>query len=263
VVRAVDVVFSLSVILALGVTGGAAAWGEPIAVRFPEGTARGFLTLRGQRGDVLAYGDLVQTPGKDSTMESRLVFHFKDGSVYDETATFSQQKVFRLLAYRHIQRGKSFPETIDVAFDRSSGRYRARVGAGGETAEGSLDLPDDLHNGMTGVLLKNLPAGVTAKGHMLTFLPKPELLKTVLRPEATDKFFVAEVPHTATRYRVKMEIRGLTGVVARLIGKDPPDLRYWIATGPAPAFVKFEGAMFLKGPRWRIELGAPRWPDER
>jgi hypothetical protein len=211
--RAVDVVFS--VILALGMTGGSAAWGEPVAVRFPESTGRGFLTLNSERGDILAYGDVVQTLRKDSTMDSHLLFRFKDGSVYDETVTFSQQKVFRLLAYRLIQRGKSFPETIEVAFDRASGRYRARAGAGGgDAAEGPLDLPDDLHNGMTGALLKNLPAGASAKGHVLAFLPKPQLLKTVLRPEATDKFFVGDVSHTATRYLVKLEIRGLTGVVA-------------------------------------------------
>jgi hypothetical protein len=25
--------------------------------------------------------------------------------------------------------------------------------------------------------------------------------------------------------------------------------------------VKFEGPLFLKGPHWRIELAAPRWPE--
>jgi hypothetical protein len=45
------------------------------------------------------------------------------------------------------------------------------------------------------------------------------------------------------------------------MGKDPPDLRYWITNGPAPAFVKQEGPMYLKGPIWRVELTAPRWPD--
>ena len=29
--------------------------------------------------------------------------------------------------------------------------------------------------------------------------------------------------------------------------------------GAAPAFVKFEGPMFLNGPPWRIELTGPRW----
>lgn len=53
----------------------------------------------------------------------------------------------------------------------------------------------------------------------------------------------------------------MTKLVASIFGKDPPDVRYWIAGGPAPAFVKFEGPMFLKGPRWRVELSAPRWPE--
>jgi len=58
-------------------------------------------------------------------------------------------------------------------------------------------------------------------------------------------------------------VGGLTGVVASVLGKDPPDLRFWISTGPAPAFLRFQGAMFLKGPTWRIDLSAPRWPNER
>ena len=68
-----------------------------------------------------------------------------------------------------------------------------------------------------------------------------------------------DVARTATRYLLRMELKGLTGVVASLIGKDPPDLRYWLTTGPAPGFLKLEGPMFLKGPTWRIEFGAPRW----
>src|SRR5204863_156555 len=73
-----------------------------------------------------------------------------------------------------------------------------------------------------------------------------------------DKFFVGDVARTATRYLVKMELRGLTGVVASILGKDPPQVRYWIS-GAAPAFVKFEGPLFLNGPPWRIELTGPRW----
>jgi len=56
-------------------------------------------------------------------------------------------------------------------------------------------------------------------------------------------------------------LRGVGKVVATILGKDPSPVRYWIASGTAPAFVKFEGPLFLKGPRWRIELTAPRWPE--
>ena len=98
-------------------------------------------------------------PGGSSRTGSAL--SFRDGSVYDETVTFSQNGVFRLEAYRLTQRGPSFPLT-EVAFDRRSGRYTARTRDGKEgevqTAGGVLEMPDDLYNGMALTLLKNLPA---------------------------------------------------------------------------------------------------------
>jgi len=60
-----------------------------------------------------------------------------------------------------------------------------------------------------------------------------------------------------------MDLVGVTGLIATVLGKDPPDVRFWISTGEAPAFLRFEGSMFLKGPRWRIELAAPRWTRDR
>ena len=237
------------------------AGADPVAVRFPEGTAHGFVVLRGERGDVLAHGELLQAPHADG-MQSRLVFRFADGSLYDETLTFSQKLVFRLLTYKLIQRGPSFPEASEVSFDRATGRYRARIGTD-EPVEGTLDLPEDVHNGITGLLLRTLPAGASAAGHTVAFTPKPRLLRTTLKPTGEDRYFVGDAARTATRYLVTMEIGGLTGAIATVLGKDPPDLNFWISTGPAPAFLKFEGAMFLEGPRWRIELSAPRWPNER
>ena len=46
----------------------------------------------------------------------------------------------------------------------------------------------------------------------------------------------------------------------KVVGKDPPDLKFWVLGGIPPAFVKFEGPFFAQGPTWRIELFAPRWP---
>jgi hypothetical protein len=232
----------------------------PVAVRHPEGVTHGTLVLRSAQGEVLANGELLQTPQGDA-VSSRLVFRFKDGSLYDETVAFTQKKVFRLISYRLAQRGPSFDETTEVAFDRADGRYRAR--AGEESADGTLDLPEDLHNGMTGMLIRNLKAGATAQGHVYAFTPKPRLLRTTLAPEGEDRYQVGDLTQTAARYLVTMDLGGLTGVVATVLGKDPPDLRFWVSTGALPAFLKFEGAMYLKGPRWRIELAAPRWPEAR
>lgn len=232
---------------------------EPVRVRFTETVSHGFLVLKSDRGDVLAHGELVQSPRR-ARIENRLTFRFKDGSVWEETLTFTQQKVFRLMSYRQVQRGPSFPESADLSFDRDTGRYRARIGDD-EAAEGKVELPEDLHNGMTSTLMKNLAPGATVSGHLLVFTPKPQLLDTEIRAEGEDRYFVGDAAGTATRFLLKMQLRGITKMVASILGKEPPEVRYWIATGTAPAFVKFEGPMFLKGPRWRIELSAPRWPD--
>jgi hypothetical protein len=233
------------------------AHADAVAVRSPEGASRAFPVLRSVDDKDLAHGELVQTV-RGGRVESRLMFRFKDGSVYDETVVFSQAKVFRLLSYRLVQRGGTFPSASDVSFDRAAGRYRAKVGD--EADEGRIDIPADVHNGMTGMLLRNLPEGASARGHMMAFTPKPRILRTELVPEGEERFFVGDEPRKTTRYLIKLELGGLTGVVASALGKAPPDVRYWIAAGPAPTFLKFEGAMFLNGPLWRIELGAPRWP---
>src|SRR6267142_2517843 len=99
------------------------AQADPVAVRYSEGVTRGFPILRSQSGDVLAQGDLIQVAYPDR-VENRLVFRFRDGSIYDESVTYDQRGVFTLLSYRVVQRGPSFPETLEASFDRATGEYR-------------------------------------------------------------------------------------------------------------------------------------------
>jgi hypothetical protein len=58
---------------------------------------------------------------------------------------------------------------------------------------------------------------------------------------------------------VKVEIGGLAGVIAPIVGKEPADIHVWILGGEAPAFVKSEGPLCSEGPVWRIELASPVW----
>src|SRR5262245_25869032 len=74
------------------------AHAAPVAVRYVEGTSHGFVVLRAYRGAVLANGELIQA-ARGERLESRLLFHFADGSLFDETVTFTQHSVFRLVAY--------------------------------------------------------------------------------------------------------------------------------------------------------------------
>jgi hypothetical protein len=195
-------------------------------------------------------------------VETRLFFNFADGSLYDETVTFTQHSVFRLVAYHLIQKGPAFGEAgTEVTFDRDSGRYRAS--SGDKSAEGTVDIPEDVHNGMTGMLIRNLPAGGRASGYLLAFTPKPQLVRSEIAPEGEDRFQVGEASFTAVRYLIKLDIPGLKGTIANLIGKNPPDIRYWVSSGAVPAFMKFEGAMYLKGPVWTIEQAPTRWLNAR
>src|SRR3990172_6507214 len=220
--------------LALGILGALvlcpAVKADSVLVRFTEGVSRGFLTLRSANGDKLADGELFQVL-RPRGLESRLVFRFTDGSLYDETVLYSQRRVFALLHYRLIQRGPSFPLTLDVSFDRKRAWYmvRSRNGTGPEKLlSGQLDLPPDVYNGMTATLLKNLRHGASETVHLVAFTPTPRLVKLHLTPAGDEAVRVGDALMQATRYQVRTDLEGLVGFFASLLGKELPVLHYWI-----------------------------------
>jgi hypothetical protein len=239
-----------------------AAHADPIAVRAREAPGYGVLALRGVDGKTLAHGELVQTVNGDR-VESRLSFRFRDGSRSDEKTSFTQAKVFVLKSYQVNQRGPSFPSPLEVTFDASSGRYTVRTqedgSASAKTLEGKVDFPSDVYNGMLSLLIRNLPSAEGARVHMMAFTPKPRLVKVELVPAEEDTFYVGGARRRARQYRANLELPGLLGIAAAVVGKDPPDLRYWFTMGPVPSFLRFEGPFYVNGPIWRIEMDAPRW----
>src|SRR5215831_5432597 len=70
---------------------------ESIPVRHAEGLVHGFLVLSTLEGKVLADGDLIQVAHGDQ-VTSELIFHFRNGSIHDETAVFSQRSTIRLVS---------------------------------------------------------------------------------------------------------------------------------------------------------------------
>jgi hypothetical protein len=239
----------------------AAGWAASVRMRFPEGPAHGFLVLSDESGAAIANGELIQWLER-SQVVSELVFRFADGSLYDEIVRFTQRPVFRVTSYRLEQRGPSFTETATIEFDRQ-GNYRVvrrpTPDAEEEHAEGRTDVPEDVSNGMTSVLLKNLPPGTEATPHVLVFRPKPRTLELHLTPEGTDHYRVGRAVAGATRFLVKPEVGGALGVLATIAGKQPPPLHMWIAEGRAPVLVRFKGPLYADGPTWRADPGAPQW----
>ncbi len=234
---------------------------ETVTVRHPEGLVHGFLHLRSLEGDLLADGDLIQHAHGDR-VTTRMVFHFKDGSVHDETAVFSQRRSFHLLSYHLVQKGPSFPHPVDVSIDTSSRQFAVRYTDkdGKENVRNeTLDLPADLANGMVVTLLKNVPPGTqSTKLSMVVATPKPRIVKLAVHSEGDETFSTGLIKRKATHYVVKIEIGGVAGLVAPMVGKQPPDIDMWILDGEAPAFITSEGPLFEGGPVWRIELIGPR-----
>src|SRR3990172_2238476 len=92
----------------------------PVPVRFVEGSLHGFLVLSTPGGVPIASGDLLQV-GRDGEIQSRLLFHFNDGSVFDETVVFTQGNIFTLQSYHLVQSGPVFPENTEISLERASG----------------------------------------------------------------------------------------------------------------------------------------------
>src|SRR5207248_4666951 len=94
---------------------------EQVPVRHKEGLMHGFLALRTLEGTRLADGEMTQIAQGDR-VTSHLIFRFKDGSLYDDKAIFSQDGSFRLLSDHLIQRGPSFKQPMETSIDASAGK---------------------------------------------------------------------------------------------------------------------------------------------
>jgi hypothetical protein len=229
---------------------------DPVPVRRTQGTFHGFLVLKTLEGATLATGDLVQV-GHGNRVTSRLTFHFRDGSLDDETTVFTQRGVFRLISNHHIQRGPTFPKPLDRLIDAATGQVTSRD-KDGKSTQTHLDLPADIANGLPLILLLNLdPAAPPTHLSMIAPTEKPRLIHLLVAGEGEDSLTIGGIHHKATNFRIKIELGGVTGFVAPIVGKQPSDIHLWVLGGEAPAFVKEEGQFYEGGPVWRVELTSP------
>ena len=237
---------------------------ETVRVRHPEGTLHGFLSITDEQGQVLAQGDLINVVHGDR-VTARLTFHFKDGSVDDETTVFTQSGVFRLISDHHIQRGPYFAHPLDMTIDVVKGTVVTRPpGKDGkeEVVTEHLKMPADLCNGLVTPLIKNLnPDAPETKVAMIVATPKPRLVSLAIIPQVPGNFELAGFSHKALVYEIKIELGGIAGVLAPIVGKQPPNIYMWIEDGEVPAFLRETGPLSEGSPVVSITLIGPRWPQ--
>jgi len=256
-IRAVGGLIALGALLAPS-----ASISDVVAVKHTEGDVHGFLALTDSGARPLADGDLVQTVRGDE-VTSRMTFRFHDGSVYDETVEFSQRRQFRLIRDHLVERGPSFPQPLDMVIDAAGGTVSVHYTENGERKEETahLQLPPDLSNGIISTVLKNAdPKAPPKRLSLVVATPKPRLVALEISVAGGDRFTTGGERRTATHFVLKPQIGGIKGLIAPLVGKQPPDGHVWTLTGNSPAFIRSEQQFYVDGPLWRIELVAPRWP---
>ena len=231
------------------------------AVREITGTLHGFLALRTIQGETLAAGELVQLV-RGNQVVTKLVLHFKDGSLDDESTVYTQRGAFQLVNNHHVQRGPSFPQPLDMQIDTATGvvTYRSDGVGGGKIETKRFDLPVDLANGLLPTLLMNLPE--STRGITLPFVaatPEPRLVNIDIARNGNEAFWIGGIRRTAARYRLKIRLGGLAGLFAPAVGKEPADIHVWILEGEAPLVVRLEGQFYAGGPVWALVLTSPSW----
>ena len=235
---------------------GALSSAEPIPVHYRQGSSHGFAALKTLDGVTIATGESTQTVSR-GIVTSRLIFRFKDGSIDDDVTVFSQASVFHLISDHHIQHGPSFSKPIDFFIDMRSGDLTFKAEDGTVSKE-HMDLPPDVSNGLPPNLLLNVQSS-TPETKISYIAPgkKARLVHLSIKPTGTLPFRVGAFRRTATDFTLHVELGGVTGVVAPIIGKQPADYHIWLQSGTPPAFVREEGPLYEGGPVWRIEQISP------
>ena len=117
------------------------------------------MEARSETGKIIARVEFTEdVQGDEVTM--RLTYHFIDGSIDDETTTYSQQGTFRLVSNHHIQNGPFFATPVDLTVEAATGIATSRTADKDgkiHVESAHIDLPDDLANGFVGTLLLNVP----------------------------------------------------------------------------------------------------------
>jgi hypothetical protein len=240
------------------------AQAESTPLRLVQGTVHGFLEMRAEDGRVVAAGDMVQVVHGDR-VTAQMLFRFKDGSTDDETTVFSQHRTFQLISDHHVQKGPAFPHPMDVTIDAHSGQVTVRsTGKDGkeEVKTDHVNLPPDLANGMVPLVVENMRSDAPEKTvSMLVATPKPRLVKLVIAKSGEDDFSLGGSARKAIHYEIKIDLGGVAGVVAPLIGKAPPNIQIWTVGGQAPVLVREQGPLYPDGPMMTIQLTSPVWPE--
>jgi hypothetical protein len=226
------------------------------------GSSHGFVVLKDASGKLIAVGDEINIT-KGSTVRSRLIIRFRDGSIDDERTLFTQGKTLQLITDHHIQKGPSYKEPLDEEINVRAGTvtYHEYKDGKDDVKTDHMDLPPDLANGLISEVLENFPRNGSEMKVSYIAGSRPRVVHLSIKPEVEAPFYIGGIRHPARRFNIHIEIGGVAGVIAPVIGKQPSDIKMWVMDGEVPTFLKMQGALYDQGPIWTTELASPTWPS--
>ncbi len=215
------------------------------------------MVARSETGTIIARAEFIETvQGDEVTM--RLTYHFLDGSIDDETTTYTQQGTFRLVRNHHIQSGPFFDPPVDFTVEAATGTATSSTADqdGRMQVESThIGLPNDLANGFVGTLLLNVPPN-TAPFRVGILVPVfgGRLIRILISPEGEQPFQKSGQTLKATVFRIHAELGGILGMLAKLVGRQPKDVMVWVLEGEKPVVIRVVGQMGGYGPVVSSEL---------
>jgi hypothetical protein len=78
-----------------------------------------------------------------------------------------------------------------------------------------------------------------------------------IKPTGMQSFRVGTFRRKATDFTIHVELGGVAGVIAPIMGKQPSDYHFWLQDGVPPVFIREEGPLYEGGPIWRLEQISP------
>ncbi len=235
---------------------------DPVAARLKQGVGHIFLLILDENGKTLAVGESLQTV-KGYTVSTRTTFHFRDGSLDDETTVFEQRVNLRVLTDDHLQKGPAFPHPMEIRIEAVNGRVIVHDLESGKTSTHSLKIPFDLANGIITQVLQNLGQD-TAEATVSYVLPtsRPRLAKLVISRSGDAPYALGGEHRTGKKLELKVDLGGVAGVIAPILGKEPKPTYAWMADGRVPMFIRIQTQFYEGGPLWTIQQTAPGYPGE-
>ena len=238
-----------------------------IAVKHPVGGLHGFLTIKSQSGNKIGWGEFDEAAQGD-TCTIHLTYHFVDGSVDEQTTVFTQRDNFKLVSDHRVQRGKFFPHPMDLAVDGNGQATLKITDTHGnvKTETTHIDTPSDASGGLisysliNAVLTNIAPDASPFKMAMVVpMLGKPHAVRLDVSPAGKANFSIVGTTQHASVFRLKVEIGGIAGAIAPVVGKQPADSLLSVMEGDAPTIVRIVGPLGEDTPVVSIELAGTTW----